>query len=514
MKWSPANVSSYSDHDGYIVRVRIDPEAGDLAYYRNLRGNDEYHPASAQLVGAGLERKFYLPRFLDKDTGGGGTVDIGVGGLRFGAGRDEPLVKDTINLTNPDGTDLFDLQKHARERMVLADGFEHEISVALYRGSYENDGENGLDISPFSKPIVIGGNDQACELLDLRTGKTEELIAFWNSLECAESLAAGGLTAVGEESLERFQQFTGTEVCKDILTGTPAHLTYELPAVRAGWKIAWIISMALIPVLLFWEALRMSWGVWLGENQISGAVRNLAPRLLLGIVLAAGSLLLCQLLIMFCAQLTCYVGQATDVTLWGVIGWAFKGVFQSGWGVAAAGAGGVGGALGALSLGLGGGPVVAAAIGLGLFMILAVVFSVVLLLILQMTVRILLIGVLTMLAPVALIMVLSPTTSGWAWRWMSMMIGTLFMQVVTVMVLFLGVELARGWAGGGGGGFGAIVMSMMMAFVVFYVATKVPTVMNSVLGSMMTGVVTEVRRSVQAGAMVRLASQAGRFRSR
>lgn len=515
VSWEPSGGFDETDHDGYVVEVTLDPEAYDLGYHHDV-GSGDYMPRLVIPSG----KMFYVPRYLDDNTPGGGTVDIGKGGLKFGTGRDEPLVKDTNNLSGPDGTDLYDLQQYARERMVLADGFEHQIRVAVYHGSYENSGEEGIHVGPFSKPVVIGGNDEACDYLDPLVGKTPSQEDFWNALQCAQSpgvlagLGAGGLTAVGDESLGRLQDFTGTEVCHDILTATPAHLTYELPAVRAGWKIAWIIAMALVPVLLFWEALRMSYGVWLGENQISGAVRSLAPRLLLGIVLASGSLLLCQFLILFCVQVTCYVGQATDVTLWGVIGWAFKGLFQSGWGLAAAGGGAAGGALGALSLGLGGGPVIGAAIGLALFMVLAVVFSVVLLLMLQMTVRILVIGVLTMLAPVAFIMVLSPTTSGWAWRWMSMMIGTLFMQVVTVMVLFLGVELARGWAGGGGGGFGAIVMSMMMAFVVFYVATKVPTIMNSMLGSMMTGVVTEVRRSVQAGAMVRMASQAGRFQRR
>ena len=517
--WSPVNGFADSDHDGYIVKVKLDDEAGDLGYYHDVLGNGEYYPLSTSLPGAGLERSFYLPRYLDQAGGGGVAVDIGAGGLTFGAGKSVELVEGTTNLSAPDGTDLYDLQKFAQERMVLGDGMHHEISVALYRGSFENDGENGLDAGPFSAPMVLDGNEKACEFLDLKTNKTATEISLWNALLCPESpalltsLGAGGLSSVGGETLDRFQAFTGTEVCKDILTGTPAHLTYDLPAVRAGWKIAWIVSMALIPILLFWEALRMSWGVWLGENQISGAVRNLAPRLLLGIVLATGSLLLAQLLIMFCAQLTCYVGQATDVTLWGVIGWAFKGVFQSGFGAVAGVGGGVGGLLGALTLGISGGPLVLAAVGFGLLMVLVVVFAVVLLLVLQMTVRILVIGVLTMLAPVAFMMVLSPTTSGWAWRWMSMMIGTLFMQVVAVMVLFLGIEIAKSW-GSWGEGLGGTVMSLLMSFVVFYVATKVPSVMNSALGSMMTGVVTEVRRSAQAGAMLRMASQASRFRPR
>ena len=517
VRWSPVNGFADSDHDGYIVKVRLDEEAGDLGYYHDVLGNGEYYPVSGSLPAAGLERTFYLPRYLDASGGGGATVDIGDRGLTFGAGKAADLVEGATNLTASDGTDLYDLQKFAQERMVLGDGMSHEISVALYRGSFENDGENGLDAGPFSAPIVVDGNEESCEYLDALTNKTATQVSLWNDLLCPESpavltaLGAGGLTAVGEDTLDRFQEFTGTEVCKDILTGTPARLTYDLPAVQAGWKIAWIVSMALIPILLFWEALRMAWGVWLGENQISGAVRNLAPRLLLGIVLSTGSLLLAQLLIMFCVQLTCYVGQATDVTLWGVIGWAFKGLFQSGFGLVAGVGGGVGGLLGALTLGISGGPLIFAAVGFGLLMVLGVVFAVVLLLVLQMTVRILVIAVLTMLAPVALIMVLSPTTSGWAWKWMSMMIGTLFMQVVAVMVLFLGIEMAKRW-GVSGGGLGGLVMSLLMSFVVFYVATKVPSVMNSGLGSMMTGVVTEVRRSAQAGAMMRMASQASRFR--
>ena len=52
-----------------------------------------------------------------------------------------------------------------------------------------------------------------------------------------------------------------------------------------------------------------------------------------------------------------------------------------------------------------------------------------------------------------------------------MMMGMLFMQAVTVMVLFLGISVARTWSGGGGG-VGGFVVAAMMTFVVFYIADE------------------------------------------
>ena len=512
LTWEPSNGFDNSDHDGYIVRVRLDPEAVDLPFYKYQRdGEDFYDPADPELVGPGLVRDFYVPRYVPKKSGSG-VVDVAEGGLTFGAGRDVDFVQGAGNLTASDGTDLYDLQQWSQNRMVLGHGFDHEVSFALYRGSLENDGINGLVKGPFSQPQALSGTDLACDHLDGLASRSSEQEAFWNALQCPGSSGAAATSSVVQDTLSSFQVFTGTEVCRDILTATPPHLTYDLPAVRKGWKIAWMVSMALVPALLFWEALRMSWGVWFGDERMGSAVRSLAPRLLLGIVLAAGSLLLCQLLIMLCAHLTCYVGHATDVTLWGVIGWAFVGMFEAGWGLVAGVAGSGAGAAGALALGFAGGPVKWAAVGIALFIILAVIFALVLLLVVQMALRILVIAVLTMLAPVALIMVLSPSTSGWAWRWLSMMLGTLFMQAVAVMVLFLGIELARSWDPTEGGGFGGFILRTLMSFVVFYLATKVPSVMNGLLANAMMGAVTEMRRSVQTAALLRMASQAGRFR--
>ena len=317
VKWEPMNGFVNSDHDGYVVRVRLDPEARNLEYFQNLSGNGDYSPVTV-LDGTGVFAEFFLPRYVDLATPGGGAPDLGQVGLTFGAGDGGELINGAANLTALDGTDRFTLQEFARDRMVLAAGFGHEIEVATYRGFYELDGRDRVEEGPASKTLTVRGTDETCDVLDgVTANPTQWQTSLSNALKCGQSsaagLAAGGLAGAGQETLDRLQDFTGTEVCKDILTATPSHLTFDHPGVRAGWKIAWIISMALIPILLFWEALRMSWGVWLGENQISGAVRNLAPRLLLGIVLATGSLLLCQVLIMFAGHVTCYVGQATDV---------------------------------------------------------------------------------------------------------------------------------------------------------------------------------------------------------
>ena len=81
----------------------------------------------------------------------------------------------------------------------------------------------------------------------------------------------------------------------DIITGTPAHLTYDHALVRQAWIIVWAITSGALVVIIGWIGLSLIVSEHLGRPQAGW--RELVPRLALGIVAAATSLWWCALVI-------------------------------------------------------------------------------------------------------------------------------------------------------------------------------------------------------------------------
>ena len=81
----------------------------------------------------------------------------------------------------------------------------------------------------------------------------------------------------------------------DIITGTPAELTYLHPFVRDAWMVVWAIASGALIVILGWMGLTFIVGDHLGSR--TAGWREIVPRLVLGLVAAASSLWWCALVI-------------------------------------------------------------------------------------------------------------------------------------------------------------------------------------------------------------------------
>ena len=81
----------------------------------------------------------------------------------------------------------------------------------------------------------------------------------------------------------------------DIITGTPAELTYLHPFVRDAWMVVWAIASGALIVILGWMGLTFIVGEHLGSR--TAGWREMVPRLVLGLVAAASSLWWCALVI-------------------------------------------------------------------------------------------------------------------------------------------------------------------------------------------------------------------------
>ncbi|MXW24713.1 MAG: hypothetical protein F4Z77_00185, partial [Dehalococcoidia bacterium] len=81
----------------------------------------------------------------------------------------------------------------------------------------------------------------------------------------------------------------------DIISGTPAEMTYLHPIVREAWMVAWAITSAMLVAILGWMGLSFVIQEHLG--QVPAGWREMVPRLLVGLVAAATSLWWCGLVI-------------------------------------------------------------------------------------------------------------------------------------------------------------------------------------------------------------------------
>ena len=66
----------------------------------------------------------------------------------------------------------------------------------------------------------------------------------------------------------------------DILTGTPADLTYAHDLVRQAWMVVWAVTSGALVVILGWMGLSFIMAEHLGTRQTGW--REMVPRLVLG----------------------------------------------------------------------------------------------------------------------------------------------------------------------------------------------------------------------------------------
>ena len=101
----------------------------------------------------------------------------------------------------------------------------------------------------------------------------------------------------------------------DILTGTPANLTYQHEVVRAAWVVVWAVASGALVVILGWMGLSFIVQEHLGRHQ--SGWREMVPRLVLGLAAAASSLWWCALVIDVADAVSGFIAVSLGVTAGG-----------------------------------------------------------------------------------------------------------------------------------------------------------------------------------------------------
>ena len=372
-----------------------------------------------------------------------------------------------LPLGSPLIVDFYNAFNSTIHNMPLAPGFVHSFQVAPYIG---DPSDPDFRLGPLSEPITLSGDDVACRYVTDGNDREDVLELY----DCP-----GELSPVLGYADQGFRPgllaLTGSEICDDIFSSTPAAFTWDNPVVKVAWQLVWIIAGAVLFTLLVWQGLRMTYDIWLDPQPAVG-FRELVPRFFLALVLSFGSLLLCRLVLVVASDLTCFVAQFTGMSMWGAVGVTFGNLMDGfmAWYDAAFANFGMATLLFLLSQGIimsffG---VVVLVFMLYLFYLFAKVF-------LGMLLRIALLAVLIVFSPLAFAFYASDATAHWTKRWVSMFLGATFQQVVILMVIYIGISLIGDYMTRGDEiGFVDMVVGMILTWVVLSLATAVPDIVN------------------------------------
>ena len=239
----------------------------------------------------------------------------------------------------------------------------------------------------------------------------------------------------------------------DILTGTPANLTYEHPLVQQAWMVVWAVASGALVVILGWMGLTLIISEHLGRPQAGW--REMIPRLVLGLVAAASSLWWCALVLDVADAVSGFIAASLNVTAGDLLRSTARTLLTA---------------------------VEAGSVGMAL--LLAVLYLVygffVLYVLVQMILRIALIDILLALAPIALGLWILPHTAGWGRHWLRLFMTTVFQQAVQLIALAMGFGFLNEVAA-----IAAfepvqdLIWKLLMSLAFVYMATRVPSMLGN-----------------------------------
>ena len=239
----------------------------------------------------------------------------------------------------------------------------------------------------------------------------------------------------------------------DILTGTPADLTYANEMVRHAWMVVWAITSGALVVILGWMGLSLIMAEHLGRQQAGW--REMVPRLVLGLVAAASSLWWCALILDVADAVSGFIAVSLGVTPGDLLRAPLNTFLTS---------------------------VQAGSVGMA--QILALLYLVygffVLYVVVQMVLRLALIDLLLALAPIALGLWILPHTAGWGRHWLRLFMTTVFQQAVQLIALALGLGFLNQFAS-----IAAfepvqdLVWKLLLSIAFVYMATRVPSMLGN-----------------------------------
>jgi len=239
----------------------------------------------------------------------------------------------------------------------------------------------------------------------------------------------------------------------DIITGTPADLTYGHLLVQEAWLAVWVVTSAALAFIIGWIGLSLITQEPLGARQAGW--RELIPRLVLGVVAAAASLWWCALVIDVAHAVSGFIAVTLDVTPSDLLRAPVETLLT---------------AVEGGSVGL--------ALLLALIYLIYAFFCIYLLV--QMVLRLALIDLLLVLAPAAMGLWILPHSSGWSRHWLRLFVTTVFQQAVQLIALALGIGFLAELAS-----IGAfepardLIWKLLMSLAFIYLATRVPSMLGN-----------------------------------
>ena len=352
--------------------------------------------------------------------------------------------------------------------MPLAPGFTHGFQVAPYVGV---PGDPAFRLGPLSEKLWLRGDDVACDTV---TGPEADVAYIRDLYDCRGGGARVNVGYTDDEFRPGLLALTGTDICDDIFSSTPAGFTWDNPVVKKVWGLMWIIAGALLFTLLVWQGLRMTYDIWLDPQPAIG-FREMVPRFLMAVLLAWGSLLICRLVLVVASDLTCFVAQFTGMSMWGAVGVTFGSLvdgFMAWYGN-----------LDKLSteglLFLLSNFLVIFSFGFIVLLVLLYLLYLFVKVFLAMLMRIALLAVLVALSPVAFAFYASDATAHWTKRWVSIFLGTTFQQVVVLLVIYIGISMIGDYfSSGSETGLTSLLVGMLLAFLTLSLASAVPEIVN------------------------------------
>ncbi|MDE2838669.1 MAG: hypothetical protein OXL97_14375, partial [Chloroflexota bacterium] len=239
----------------------------------------------------------------------------------------------------------------------------------------------------------------------------------------------------------------------DVLTGTPAEITYAHPIVVQAWTAVWAVASGALVVIIGWIGLSLIVAEHLGRPQAGW--RELVPRIVLGLVAAASSLWWCALVIDTADAVTGFIAAQLGFTAGDLLRASQDTL------LAAVEAGSVGMAL---------------LIGLlylvyGFFVLYVLV---------QMLLRIALIDLLLALAPMALGLWILPHTAGWGRHWLRLFMTAVFQQAIQIIALSMGFSMLNEFAAiGSFEPTQDLIWKLILSAAFIYLATRVPSLLGN-----------------------------------
>ena len=239
----------------------------------------------------------------------------------------------------------------------------------------------------------------------------------------------------------------------DVITGTPAHLTYDHELVRQAWIIVWAITSGALVVIIGWIGLNFIVAEHLGRPHAGW--REMVPRLALGLVAAATSLWWCALVIDVADAVSGFIAATLGITPGDLLRSSINTLLTA---------------------------VTAGSVGMALLLaFLYLVYGfLILYLLVQMIVRLALIDLLLALAPIALGLWILPHTAGWGRHWLKLFMTTVFQQAVQLIALALAFGFLADFADiAPFEPVRDLVWKLLISLAFVYLTTRVPSLMGN-----------------------------------